>query len=161
VSDRVGNSFRQPIVGRGAAYLDSDNDGDLDLVISTSGGPAKLLRNDNGNSNDMLRVKAIGTRSNRDGIGAKVTVKMPNGLRQLQMVKSGSSYLSQSELPLTFGLGKPQAGKVVSIEVLWPSGKKESISGIRANQSITLLEGKGMVGATTIVFSSGSHDPRE
>jgi hypothetical protein len=79
----------------------------------------------------------------------------------LQMVKSGSSYLSQSELPLTFGLGKPQAGKVVSIEVLWPSGKKESISGIRANQSITLLEGKGMVGATTIVFSSGSHDPRE
>ena len=72
-------------------------------------GPRSLLRNDNGNQNDMLRVKLIGTRSNRDGIGAKVTVVISNGEHLAQMVKGGSSYLSQSELPLTFGLGKPGA----------------------------------------------------
>ncbi len=72
MTDKVGNALRQPIVGRGAAYLDFENDGDLDLVISTSNGPAKLLRNDNGNQNDVLKVKTIGTWSNRDGIGAKI-----------------------------------------------------------------------------------------
>ncbi len=82
-----------------------------DLVITANGGPARLLRNDNGNQNDMLRVKTIGTRSNRDGIGAKVTVKTSNGTRLFAMVKTGSSYLSQSELPLTFGLGKPRREK--------------------------------------------------
>jgi hypothetical protein len=156
VSDKVGSAFRQPIVGRGAAYLDVDNDGDLDIVMTTSNGPARLLRNDNGNSNDMLRVKTIGTRSNRDGIGAKVTVKLPGGRRESQMVKSGSSYLSQSELPLTFGLGKPEDGKLVNIEIVWPSGRKESISGVQANQSITLEEGKGMISTVPILFSGQS-----
>jgi enediyne biosynthesis protein E4 len=110
VSNRVGAALREPVVARGAAYLDYDNDGDLDLVISPSNGPARLLRNDNGNQNDVLRVKTIGVKSNRDGIGAKVTVHLANGARLFQMVKSGCSYLSQSELPLTFGLGKPAEG---------------------------------------------------
>ena len=151
VTDKVGTALRQPIVGRGAAYLDFDNDGDLDLVISTSNGPAKLLRNDNGNQNDVLKVKTIGTRSNRDGIGAKVTVKTKEK-RLFAMVKDGSSYLSQNELPLTFGLGKPDADKTVSLEIVWPSGKKESVSDIKPNQFITLEEGKGMVSAKPIVF---------
>jgi hypothetical protein len=145
VSDKVGPSLRQPIVGRGAAYADFDNDGDLDLVLTTSNGPAKLLRNDNGNQNDMLRIRTIGTRSNRDGIGARITVTTSTGLRLLKMVKSGSSYLSQSELPITFGLGKPIANKLVNLEIVWPSGKKESARDIQPNQFITLQEGKGIV----------------
>jgi len=154
VSDKVGSALHQAIVGRGAAYLDFDNDGDLDLVLTTSNGPAKLLRNDNGNENDMLRVKTIGTRSNRDGIGAKVTVKTSKGMRLFEMVKTGSSYLSQSEMPLTFGLGKPVEGKVVTLEIVWPSGKKESIPNIKPNQSITLKEGSGVVSAKPIQFAS-------
>jgi enediyne biosynthesis protein E4 len=153
VTDKVGPALRQPIVGRGAAYLDYDNDGDLDLVITTSNGPAKLLRNDNGNQNDLLRIKTIGTRSNRDGIGAKITVKTAKGLRLFGMVKDGAGYLSQSELPLTFGLGKPEPGKTVSLDIVWPSGKKESVADIKPNQFITLKEGKGMISAEPIVFS--------
>jgi len=134
-------------VGRGAAYGDFDNDGDLDLLITTNNGPARLLRNDHGNQNDMLRVKTVGTRSNRDGIGAKVTLKTSKGTRLFAMVKTGSSYLSQSELPLTFGLGKPEEGKTVSLEIVWPSGQKDSISNIKPNQFITVKEGKGIISA--------------
>jgi enediyne biosynthesis protein E4 len=153
VSSKVGGALRQPVVGRGAAYFDFDNDGDLDLLITTSNGSARLLRNDNGNQNDLLRVKLIGVRCNRDGIGAKVTVRMPSGTRLSGMVKSGSSYISQSELPLTFGLGKPAEGKVVTVDVAWPGGRRESIVGVKPNQAITLQEGKGMVAQRPIVFS--------
>jgi enediyne biosynthesis protein E4 len=159
VTDRVGTALRRPVVGRGAAYLDFDNDGDLDLVITTNNGPARLLRNDNGNQNDLLKVKAIGARSNRDAIGARVTVKTSKGLRLLAIVKDGSSYLSQSELPLTFGLGRPDEGKTVNLEIIWPSGKKESVENIRPNQFITLEEGKGMISAQPIVFSKPQSPP--
>ena len=145
VSEKVGASFRQLVVGRGAAYLDFDNDGDLDLAFNVSNGPARLLRNDGGNANDMLRVKLIGTRSNRDAIGGRVTVIMGNGQHQMQMVKSGSSYLSQSELPLTFGLGKPAPGKTVTLEIVWPSGRKEKIASTPANQFLSIQEGKGII----------------
>jgi hypothetical protein len=111
-----------------------------------------LLRNDNANQNDMLRVKAVGTRSNRDGIGAKVTVKTNKGTSHMRMVKSGSSYLSQSEMPLTFGLGKPEEGKTLTLQIAWPSGKTDSVTGIKPNQSITVQEGKGIISAQPIVF---------
>jgi enediyne biosynthesis protein E4 len=153
VTTKLGSALQRPIVGRGAAYGDFDNDGDLDLLITANNGPARLLRNDNGNQNDMLRVKTIGTRSNRDGIGAKVTVKTNTGARLFAMVKTGSSYLSQSELPLTFGLGKPEAGKIVSLEIVWPSGQKDTIPEVKPNQFITVKEGKGITAAQSIVFS--------
>jgi hypothetical protein len=157
VTDRVGSALRQPVVGRGAVYLDFDNDGDLDLVLTTSNGPAKLLRNDNGNQNDMLRIKTVGTRSNRDGIGAKITVTTSEGLRLSKMVKSGSSYLSQSELPVTFGLGKPRPDKFVSVDIVWPSGKKESARNIQPNQFLTLEEGNGIVSQRAIHLNGPKH----
>jgi hypothetical protein len=153
VAGKTGRALQKEIVGRGAAYGDFDNDGDLDLAITANNGPARLLRNDNGNQNDVLRVKTVGTRSNRDGIGAKVTLKTSKGTRMTQVVKSGSSYLSQSELPLTFGLGKPDEGRVVWLEIVWPSGKTDSVTGIKANQFITVQEGKGIVSAQAIIFS--------
>jgi enediyne biosynthesis protein E4 len=151
-SAKVGPALQQPVVGRGAAYLDYDNDGDLDLVVTANNGAARLLRNENGNQNDMLRVKLVGTRSNRDGIGAKVILTTSNGTRLFRMVKTGSSYASQSELPLTFGLGKPEAGKTVRIEIVWPSGQKDSLSKISANQFITVKEGSGITAARPIAF---------
>lgn len=153
-SAKVGPAMQQPVVGRGAAYLDYDNDGDLDLVITANNGPARLLRNENGNQNDMLRVKLVGTRSNRDGIGARVTVTTSSGTRLFRMVKTGSSYASQSELPLTFGLGTPQAGRTVGLEIVWPSGQKDSLSKIAANQFITVKEGSGIISARPIVLGT-------
>jgi hypothetical protein len=153
MSDKVGAALHQPMVARGAAYLDYDNDGDLDLVLNVNNGPARLLRNDNGNRNDMLRMKLVGTKSNRDAIGARVTVTTASGAKMVQMVKTGSSYLSQSELPLTFGLGKPAPGKTVNVEIAWPSGRKESLPHVAADQFITVQEGKGIVSARSIDFS--------
>src|SRR5581483_9072680 len=153
VTSKLGSAIQQPIVGRGAAYLDYDNDGDLDLVLMNNRGTARLLRNDNGNQNDVLRVKTVGTKSNRDGIGAKVTVKTNTGQRLFAMVKSGSSYLSQSELPLTFGLGNPGTVSSMNLEIVWPSGHKDSVAGISPNRSITVQEGKGVISNKPIVFA--------
>jgi enediyne biosynthesis protein E4 len=153
VTGKVGTALQKEVVGRGAAYGDFDNDGDLDVVITANNGEARLLRNENGNQNDVLRIKTVGTHANRDGIGAKVTVKSDGGARQMQMVKSGSSYLSQSEMILTFGLGKPAEGGVVSVEIAWPGGKMETLAGIKANQMITVQEGKGVISARPIVFA--------
>jgi hypothetical protein len=152
VTTKLGAALPRAIVGRGAAYADIDNDGDLDLVIMANNGPARLLRNDNGNQNDVLRVKTVGTRSNRDGIGTKITVKTSAGAQLFGMVKTGSSYLSQSELPLTFGLGKPAAEKTVSLSIVWPSGRKDTINNVKPNQFITVQEGKGIVAAHPLPY---------
>jgi len=147
VSSRVGAAFARPAVARGAAYGDFDNDGDLDLIVTANNGPARLFRNDGG-VNHKLRVTLVGSASNHDAIGAKVRVTRASGAPVMEMVKTGSSYLSQSERPLTFGLGA--ATKVVGIEIIWPNGKKEQLPGIAADQSITVAEGKGVVKAVPL-----------
>jgi hypothetical protein len=159
MTGKLGRALQRAIVGRGAAYGDFDNDGDLDLLITSNNGPARLLRNDNGNQNDLLRVKTVGSRSNRDGIGAKVTLKTAKGVKLFSMVKTGSSYCSQSELPLTFGLGQPEEGRVLTLEIVWPSGQREILPDVKANQSITVQEGKGITSAAPIVFAKPLPSP--
>ncbi|HEV2022589.1 MAG TPA: CRTAC1 family protein [Terriglobales bacterium] len=147
VTTSVGPEFAQARVARGVAYADIDNDGDLDLLITTNGGPALLFRND-GATNHALRVKLVGTRSNRDGIGAVVTATA-GGEKQSLMLRSGSSYLSQSELVLTFGLG--QRAQVDQLEVRWPSGQVERLANVAAGQAVTIQEGRGIVAAQKFV----------
>ena len=160
MTGKLGRALQRAIVGRGAAYGDFDNDGDLDLLITSNNGPARLLRNENGNQNDLLRVKTVGTRSNRDGIGAKVILKTAKGAKLFSMVKTGSSYCSQSELPLVFGLGAPEEGKTLSLEIVWPSGQKDSIPDVKPNQSITVQEGKGIASAAPMVFAKAAPSPK-
>jgi hypothetical protein len=143
VTAQAGAALQRPMVARGAAYGDYDNDGDLDILITTNGGPARLLRNDGGNANHVLRVQTIGTASNRDGIGARIDVTVSGGAKLWQIVKTGSSYASQSELPLTFGLGT--ATSVDSIRVTWPTGRSEEVRSVKGDQSITIKEGAGVV----------------
>lgn len=138
-SGKVGPDLERPLVARGAAYADFDHDGDLDVVISQNNGPAILLRNDGGNRNHWIHLKLVGTRSNRDGLDAEVVVETASG-KQMQMVHSGSSYCSQSDLTLTFGLGGETTVK--SIEIHWPSGQVDKDYNIRANQFLTLTEGR-------------------
>jgi hypothetical protein len=152
VTSKLGRALNRAIVGRGAAYGDFDNDGDLDLLLTTNNGPARLLRNDNANQNDLLRVRTVGARSNRDGIGAKVVVKTSKGRTLYAMVRTGSSYCSQSELPLVFGLGKPEDGTTLTLEIAWPSGLKDKIADVKPNQSITVQESKGVIASEPIVF---------
>ena len=142
VSSKVGTAIREENLARGCAFGDFDNDGDIDVIINNLDGPPTLLRNDGGNKNNWIMIKCVGTRSNRSGIGARVIVTA-NDRRQIAEVRSGSSYYSQSDLRLHFGLAN--AAKVTSIEVSWPSGVKENFKDVPANQWLTLQEAKGIV----------------
>jgi hypothetical protein len=141
VAAQMGPSFDAARVARGAAYGDINNDGAPDIVITTNNGPASLFLNQ-GATNHALRIKLAGTKSNRDGIGAVVSVKSATTF-QKQMLRSGSSYLSASELVLTFGLGS--SAKADAIEVRWPSGAVDHLSNINADQIVTIREGSGAV----------------
>jgi hypothetical protein len=134
--------FTLKLVARGAAYADIDNDGAPDILLTTNGGPAYLFHNVGGTLNNAIRIKTVGTRSNRDGIGAVVRVRTKNGV-STQTVHSGSSYCSQSELTLTFGLGKE--AQTESAEITWPSGQKDSLKNLKANATYTVEEGGRVV----------------
>ena len=137
----AGPDLNVPRVGRGAAYADIDNDGDLDILMTTNGGPAVLFRNE-GTTNHSLRIKLVGTKSNRDGIGTAVTVNA-GGEKESLTLRSGSGYLSASELVLTFGLRQHQQAD--EIELRWPSGQVDHLSKVAAGQTITVREGAGIV----------------
>jgi enediyne biosynthesis protein E4 len=140
-TESLGNAFASPKVGRAAAYADVDNDGALDVLMTTNGGRAYLFHNE-GVTNHSVRIKLVGTKSNRDGIGAVITVNS-GGEKQWKMVRSGSSYLSQSELVATFGMG--QGTKADAIEIQWPSGQTDKLNNIAAGQTVTVEEGKGII----------------
>ena len=150
VTEQMGTGFAAPKVARAAAYADIDNDGALDLLVTTNGGRAYLFHNQAG-TNHSLRIQLVGTKSNHDGIGSVVRVAS-GGDKQWQMLKSGSSYLSQSELVLTFGLG----GKIKadSAEIQWPSGQVDKLSDVPSGQTLTIQEGRG-------VISSRAYRPRK
>jgi enediyne biosynthesis protein E4 len=136
-----GTVLGRSIIGRGAAYADYDGDGDLDILITTNQGPAYLLRNDTPRRAHFLRLKLQGNRSNRDGIGAKVRVHTANGVLH-RMVRTGSSYLSQSELTLTFGLGSSTA--IEEVQIIWPSGIMDDIAGVAIDTTLLAREGQGV-----------------
>jgi hypothetical protein len=147
VTSAMGAAFMAPRVGRGAAYADVNNDGRLDLLLSTNGGPVYLFRNEaqpGAAVNHSLRLKLVGTKSNKDGIGAVARVTSA-GDTQTQMLRSGSSYLSSSELVLTFGLG--QRDRADTVELRWPSGQVDHLASVAAGQVITITEGKGQTSA--------------
>jgi enediyne biosynthesis protein E4 len=141
VAAEVGGGFDQPKVGRGLAVGDFDRDGDLDLLLTTNNGSAFLYRNDVLNSNQSIRFRLVGTKSNRDAIGATVRI-YAQGHQQTRMVRSGSSYLSQSQLPVTFGLGRLEQIERVTIE--WPSGKTEEYKQLKAGKTFQVAENKGI-----------------
>jgi hypothetical protein len=141
VAAEVGGGFASPRVGRGLSYADFDRDGDLDVLLTTNNGPAFLFRNDQLAGNHSVRLELKGTKSNRDAIGACVQI-FAGDLRQSRMVRGGSSYLSQSELPVTFGLGRRD--KVDRLVIHWPSGRVEEYKNLPSQNAYKCLEGKGI-----------------
>jgi hypothetical protein len=141
VAPALGGAFATPRVGRGLAVGDFDRDGDVDLLLTTNNGPALLLRNDHVAGNRSLRLRLAGTVSNRDAIGALVRV-YHGGTSQTRMVKGGSSYLSQSELPLTFGVGRRD--RVDRVVVTWPNGRTEDFTNVASGRAYDCVEGKGL-----------------
>ena len=145
VASQVGPSFAKPRVGRGLAYADFDRDGDLDLLMTTNNGEAALFRNDQRGSNRSIRFRLVGTKSNRDAIGAMVRIEH-GGSSQVRMVKSGSSYLSQSELPVTFGVGRRD--QVDRVLVAWPSGSTQEFRRLPTGREWIVKEGGNPVQST-------------
>ena len=140
-ASQVGGGFAQPRVGRGLAYGDFDGDGDVDLLMTTNNGPAVLFRNDQTGGNRSVRFRLIGTASNRDAIGATVRI-VHGGGSQSRMVRSGSSYLSQSELPVTFGVGTRDV--VDRVVIMWPNGRVEEFPRVASGRQYNCVEGKGI-----------------
>jgi hypothetical protein len=144
ISNEVGEALKERRASRGAAFGDYDEDGDVDVIVNDLDGPPMLLRNDGGsNAGNWISLKLIGTKSNRNAVGARVELKA-GGLTQVDEVHAGDSYLSHSDWRLHFGLGK--ATTVDEITIRWPSGKVEKLTGVKAGRVVTIREGNGAAG---------------
>src|SRR5437879_1884311 len=139
----AGRGFQTPYVGRGVAFADFDNDGFMDLVVGNNGDPPLLLHNSGGNGSHFLNFKLVGTKSNRDAMGARVRV-LAGSLSQIREIAGGGSYLSQSDLRAHFGLGK--ATRAESVEVKWPSGQRQVFHDVEADRFYLIEEGKDQLG---------------
>jgi hypothetical protein len=137
VAAEHGAALRKHYVGRGFAIGDIDNDGDSDLLVINVGEPPALLRNDGGNRNHWLGIKLVGADSNRDGIGAKISVTT-RGKRVTRQRLGGTSYCSASDPRVVFGLGSSTT--VDELEVKWPSGRVTALKGVRADQYLVINE---------------------
>ena len=135
----AGSDLFRPLAGRGSAYADIDGDGDLDVVLTQLNGPPLVLRNDQSLGNRWIRLKLEGTRSNRDAIGAWIQVTV-GGKKLARQVMPTKSYLSQSELPVTIGLGREELGEVW---VFWPNGREQRVEGVKPGQTTVVREGLG------------------
>lgn len=142
ISDRVGGAVIAPTPGRGCAFGDYDNDGDIDILINPVNARPELIRCDSTNKNNWIKIKVVGTKSNRSGIGARIRIVTEDGT-QIDEVRSGGSYYSQNDPRVHFGLGRRD--KVKSLEIIWPSGKTDTLTNLVANQIITIKEGSGLV----------------
>ena len=138
-------------ISRGCAFGDFDNDGDIDILIMNQNELPSLLRNDAPRNHHWLKIRLEGTKSNRSAIGARVVVRYGRSV-QVQELLSQSSYLSSNDPRLHFGLG---SSTTVSVEVRWPSGLIEKFSGVKVDQLLTLLEGKGPVAARSVHLHLG------
>jgi enediyne biosynthesis protein E4 len=143
ISQQSGSGFAKDGVGRTLIGGDIDNDGDIDLLVTNNGGAAEILRNTGGNARNAVEIRVVGTRSNRDGLGARLTITA-GGRTQVREIKSGSSYLGQNDLRAHVGLG--EAARIDRIDVRWPAGQTESIRDVAANQVVTVTEGQGITG---------------
>jgi hypothetical protein len=141
IAAEVGGAFDTPKVARGLAVADFDRDGDADLLLTTNGGPAFLFRNDQLAANHSIRFCLTGTKSNRDAIGASLRIYLENQV-QSRMVHSGGSYLSQSELPITFGLGP--RNNVDRLVIDWPSGRSEEFKNLTGGRAYRIVESQGI-----------------
>ncbi|PYU67535.1 MAG: CRTAC1 family protein [Acidobacteria bacterium] len=141
-TDRIGLDFQLPRVSRGTAVADFDNDGDLDILVNNNGQPPQLLRNDGGSANHWIEILLIGTKSNRDGVGARLKL-VAGDLILYDQRKGGVSYQSAQDPRLHFGLG--QRTQIDSVEIIWPSGMKTKQSNLKCDQFLTIEEGKGIV----------------
>jgi hypothetical protein len=147
VSLQAGTGISDPVASRGCAFGDFDNDGDIDVVVNTVNDYPQLLRCDSRQANNWIKVRTIGAKSNRSGIGARlICITHPPGEtkphRQIDEVRSGGSYISQNDLRVHFGVGK--AEKIDLLEIRWPSGQIDTIKDIKVNQQIFVKEGEGI-----------------
>jgi len=160
VSMNAGPGISEPIASRGCAFGDFDNDGDMDVVVNPVNEKPQLLRCDLQTGNHWIKVRTIGTKSNRSGIGARIKCVTtvpgePKPHQQIDEVRSGGSYISQNDLRVHFGLGK--VDKVDLLEIRWPSGQVDTLKDVNADQLVYVKEGQGIV--KTARFTSTATKP--
>jgi hypothetical protein len=156
VSKSAGNGFDIPYAGRGVAFADFDNDGFVDVVVANNGDVPLLLHNKGGNGNHFLNFKLVGTKSNRDAMGARIRI-LTGGISQIREIEGGGSYLSQSDLRANFGLGR--SARAETVEVKWPSGLQQTFHNVEADKFYVIQEGTDRLNPQRFANRPGAISP--